>query len=502
MNYTDISQNSIENSDINDINIDMKNEFDITPNVNIRPDIYKPFPVRSNSSSDESNSSSNDIYKKPVMITVQSDIPFSKDNIQEENTLQDYTNKHFVTLSKLDLDRLQNQNKHEHFFPDNNYDYYEGNSPVLSILDSSQHVSNNNSNNNSNDNSDIDSDSDIRTDINQTIHQKNKYKKFKTHDIERYIKKFYSNYFVDKYANELDILSTFIKGQKNLYIQSKNITQQKLNLLVFPALLITACITFASPFFDCDDVNNGIISGLNAAVTLFISMISFLKYESSVEMFLLLATLFDNIETSLQLTSSKIMIMKKESEISQLILTKFNEVEDRITEYKLTNSVIIPPEVKSIFPIISHINIFSVIKKTEMLKRGLIDKLCDIKNEIQYIHFKWNRQDQINEIKKSAAYNVYNGKEEHDNYNKKEVLRLNQLYSLKEKVKNDVMELQSAYTVMDTIFNKEITYAEKNQNKWWCCLLCFYWKKNNNEEYIKELINHLSPQLKDIISPY
>ena len=55
---------------------------------------------------------------------------------------------------------------------------------------------------------------------------------------------------------------------------------------------------------------------------------------------------------------------------------------------------------------------------------------------------------------------------------------------------------------MDTIFNKEITYAEKNQNKWWCCLLCFYWKKNNNEEYIKELINHLSPQLKDIISPY
>ena len=37
MNYTDISQNSIENSDVNNIDVDMKNKFDITPNINIRP---------------------------------------------------------------------------------------------------------------------------------------------------------------------------------------------------------------------------------------------------------------------------------------------------------------------------------------------------------------------------------------------------------------------------------------------------------------------------------
>ena len=57
------------------------------------------------------------------------------------------------------------------------------------------------------------------------------------------------------------------------------------------------------------------------------------------------------------------MLLKKEKDISDLIINKFNEVEDKLSEYKLITQIIILPEIKLLFPIISHVNIFSFIKK-------------------------------------------------------------------------------------------------------------------------------------------
>jgi len=57
------------------------------------------------------------------------------------------------------------------------------------------------------------------------------------------------------------------------------------------------------------------------------------------------------------------MIAQSDTDISPLVLSKFNEVETKISDYKLTNAVLIPEEIKHLFPIISHINIFSFIQK-------------------------------------------------------------------------------------------------------------------------------------------
>ena len=74
------------------------------------------------------------------------------------------------------------------------------------------------------------------------------------------------------------------------------------------------------------------------------------------------------------------MIMKKEKDISNLIISKFNETEDKISQYKLINQALLLPEIKLLFPIISHVNILSFIKKIELLKRGMIEKLRNVKN--------------------------------------------------------------------------------------------------------------------------
>ena len=49
------------------------------------------------------------------------------------------------------------------------------------------------------------------------------------------------------------------------------------------------------------------------------------------------------------------------------------------------SNVLIPEYIKTIFPIITHINIFSFIKKTENYKKQLIIQFRDIKNEIKYV---------------------------------------------------------------------------------------------------------------------
>lgn len=451
------------------------------------PTIYTSTTGDDNSTSDDSY----DKYNERIMIKVNSDIPLRQEVIQEEPSLTNYTDNHFFTLTKRDLDSLQEEDP----FFQQELSNYRSNSPVLSVLDT-----NNNSNNSSDD-------ENMENSINRKIthhSNKNKYNKLDTSDIEKYVKKYYSISNLDTGTTELDILTTFIRGQKNLYSQSKLITLHKLYLLVFPALVIAAGITIISAFVDCDsDINSNIITGLNALVTLFISMVGFLNLESNHEKFLILTSLFDNLETNLELASTKIMLLKKEKDISDLILNKFNEVEDKLTEYKLITQIIILPEIKLLFPIISHVNIFSFIKKTEFMKKGLIEKLRDVKNEISYIKYKFERREQIRKIKTSASSKLleHSPREIHDY--QKESLRLNTLYSLKNTFTNEIIELQNAYTVMDNIFYREIAQAEKTQNKWWFCLFCFYWNKSyDNNEYMKDLLQHISPGLKELILHY
>jgi len=478
------------------MDMDISNVEQVTTTTNVPPvqfhktNLYTTYNDTPRSS-DGSSSSSTDIKdaEQPIMIKVNSDVPLQPNNIQAEGSIDTYTDNHFVTLSNRDLDNLHDTDIF--FTPE--FSNSGSNSPIMSD-------SNPNSNNNSDDETNSHTDTNLAYKFNK-YSIKGKYAKLNTTDIEKYIKKYYSNSLVDSYSNELDILITFVRGQKNLYAQSRNITQQKLYLLMCPALMIAAAITFMSPFFECDTINTNVVTGLNGVVTLFISMVGFFKLETLSEKYLILASLFDKSETDLELASTKIMIMKKEKDISELIITKFNETEDRISEYKLISQALLLPEIKLLFPIISHVNIFSFIKKIELLKRGTIEKLRNIKNEISYIHYKTEQRKQVQYIKSST--NTHNditiGENEQQS---KEYARLNKLYALKNTITNELIELQNAYSIIDTIFYREISSAEKKQNRWWFCLLCFYWNKTDDSpDYIDDLIQQLSPSLRPLIVP-
>lgn len=439
----------------------------------------------------KSSSTSTDVLDDPVKINIlnndNQEISIQINNVEEEDHLVHYTDNHFISLTNKDLDRVRNSNSYTNVLPDVPLNEYTSNSPVLSVLDS-----NRGSRSNSEDEAELaeivdntgadgflhNENRQTTTVFNESAITKHKphrrrYNKLNYQDIENSISKYYTQTNNAICSREIDILTTYVKGQKHLYAQSTIITQQKLYTLIFPAIIISAAITILSPFVECKPWNTGIISGMNAIVTLFVSMMNFLKFESSVSMFSLLASLFDNIETSLELTTSKLMIMQTSDDVSSVVLAKFNEVETKISDYKLTNATSVPEEIKLLFPVISHVNIFSFIKKTEMHKRNLIEKLRDIKNEIYYILYKWEKQERIIQRQLELTKIPPNPLSKQTKIHEEE--RLSALYKLKETTKNEIIEFQSAYSVMDNIFSREIVSAEKKHNKWWFLLFCYYW---------------------------
>jgi hypothetical protein len=442
--------------------------------------------INSNPSSDSSE------YSNNIIIDMKTDEQIPIGNIQHENHLIDYTNNHYINKIR---------NNYGLFFSITNdissnidIDFSRSNSPITIQNGGSMSGSNPGSYNGSEYDSDEYNDSGEDNDdiINNMIFlgtnpPKNKkrpsidstnasrigfpkFKKLSYQEIEKSLDKYYDNEFDNKFSSEIDILTTYMKGQKNIYIQSKIINQHKLNCLMIPSIVIATLVTIIAPFIGCTEWTSGVMSGLNAIVAFFVTISNYLKLESSAELYLQMANHYDKLETSLELTNSKLFFLKNDNEKSELVLSKIKEIEKKLCEIKESNNTLIPTEIKMIFPIICSINIFGFIKKTEIYKKNLIIKFKDVKNEIRFILFKW----------RTMNISVYT-----ESDFTREQNRLVYLREIKNKIKNELIEFRLAYSYMDGLFSKEIKQADSLRNSWfflfkYYCFSSFSTKKNDH----------------------
>lgn len=291
------------------------------------------------------------------------------------------------------------------------------------------------------------------------------------------IKNSLDKYFDDtesQISNELDILITYMKGQKNLFIESYLVSQKKLNLLMIPSILITTAVTIFAPLFQNEPWSIGVISGLNALTAMIIAMVNYLKLETSTQTFYNTATQYDKLETSLEFVASKLIFINNEQEKTQIIFDKFQEVETKIHEIKEWNTLFIPDEIRHIFPIICHINIFSFIKRIENNKKILISKFKDIKNEIKYILHRSGKKHNKSRIQ----------------------LRMKCLISQKEKIKEELNHCRNAYSYIDEIFTIEIKNAQNYSffNKFNPCYKLVVERCNHNNPIVDKYIHCLITQ--------
>lgn len=273
------------------------------------------------------------------------------------------------------------------------------------------------------------------------------------YEVEQVVDKYYyDDESKEAAAGELDILITYLKGQKNLHMQSKMVCEKWLNALLIPTLLITAAITIFAPFIQSYAWSGGFISGLNASTAFLISLVKYLKLESSVEMFHHTVNQFDKLETSVEFTTSKLMFILDTTEKSRLVLEKIQEIEKKVSEIKEWNSQLIPSAVVRVFPVICNLNIFSFIKRVESAKRGLVAKFKDVKNEIRFIEFKTMQ----------SPPTTPGSPRKTDKY----LRRLEYLNEVKEKMKEELIHYRQAYCHIDQVFTREIQFAQTSSALW------------------------------------
>ena len=284
-------------------------------------------------------------------------------------------------------------------------------------------------------------------------------------EVERSLDTFDSG---SKLSNELDIIITYLNGQKNLYISAKNFTSCKLNILMVPTLIISTVVTVLSPFIRLYGWSNITIAILNATITLLISLVNYFKLESNTQIYAHIASQYDKLQTVLELANSRLTFMDNELEQNELVIKTIQEFEIKIFEIKDATTIFIPEDVKSIFPIISHINIFSFIKRIETYKKNLIYKYRDAKNEMRYILYKIDPETSDERCKLRMAY----------------------LIDIKNKIRDELIEYKTIYSYMDDAFIQEIKNAE--EQKFWCIRrMCGYKSNATQPDIIKKHIPKL-----------
>ena len=419
-------------------------------------------------------------------------------DIEPENNLIDYTENHFLNKMNVDMEKIRDTNSDSDIFHSENIHINSISTPIY-VRDTHSPITI--SNNNSDDDDELNDDemdyeniNNIHSDflnercsernkniknkgnisqnnnenINNTVVKTPKFHKLSYKEIEKSLNQSYNEN--SKYSNELEILITYLKCQSNLYIQSKNVTTFKLNSLMIPTIFISSFITLLAPFIIEYYWGGSFISGLNAIITLFISLVNYYKFETTNQLFSHLAKEYDKLQTKLEIANSKILFIDNEIEQTNLMMEKIHEFEDKMFEIKENTSIFVPEELKPLFPLICHINIFSLIKKIETYKKTLISKYKDVKNEMRYIFYKYNN---INTIHSEKCLNY----ETEIGRSKKRLLLL---VDIKNKLKDEIINYKNAYYYIDQAFTQEIVNAEKNKNLWiW---IYFFGSKYNIKE--------------------
>jgi len=311
------------------------------------------------------------------------------------------------------------------------------------------------------------------------------YKKLTFEEIEHSIQKNYKN---EKLASQLDILITFVKGQKHLYTQSYHITNQKINALVFPSLLLSGSMMVIAPLIQNISWSGYFLSGINALLTIFTSVLNFWNLQSNLNQYNTGASHFDRLETSLIMTRNNVFLVDSVTEKNERILKKIVETETRMMEMKEENGIMIPPEIQLQAPIISHLDIFSFIHKIENQMKELMVAYKDTKNEIRYIMYKWKMRDYeelvplapLAPLEKNSESFIFEPISDHhsilennDYYRsfmnidtqisarkEHERTRLQVLLNKKDALKQRILDQYKKYAMIDRVFSDEIQHAE------------------------------------------
>ena len=351
--------------------------------------------------------------------------------------------------------------------------------------------------------------------VSDTNHKKStiRYKKLTFAQVRQQVNKSYEQDMVHRYSSALDILASYLKGQKIIYMEARYHTVRILNCLMLPAIFISSVVSVMQAPLQSTSTSY-VLAALSAFVAFILAIINYLKLDAAGEAHKISAHQYDKLQSYVEFQSGQILLFSnpllnrtnsitkkrqqphdaennldevaalhqevearhmeveaRHMEVEATFLKDMREnvksIEEKIGDIKETNQFIIPRTIRYTYSLIYNTNVFSLIKKIDDYKAKTITDLKHVKNELRFIRAWQERQRQQEEGQEQEQPKLCFLKKQE---------RTSELFQKKKQLINTILFLNTAFSKIDDLFQQEIQAAKNRQAHWFRYLWRDCWK--------------------------